>query len=241
MAFRKVYMTVLMFAMMFLLSENVSAMTFSQPVQIGKLSAPPMGYFEIEEYDYHKGTPCTIPEYKHLKLYEKGLARFGTGTDALYFHYDVNQKIPVPNTKYAVGLSKFGDKDIKNAVQANVGIPTIIWLLKTDSKMTFYLLEHGDPSGMVGTTRTLIGRKKDGTFVKYFSTYEIKKNYLGNPTHKDNKIEQSNKIFFEENTIIVPYYLWTNLEGTYQNVPKGEFRFKWDDAAQWFGVEHVVY
>ena len=24
-------------------------------------------------------------------------------------------------------------------------------------------------------------------------------------------------------------------------VPSGEFRYKWDDSAQWFGVEKVVY
>lgn len=223
-------------------STNCFAMNFFQPVKIGRVTLPPMGYFMIDECDYHKGTPCKDENYKNVKgMYEKGIVRFGNGENALFFHYDVNKKVKIPDSNYYGAMSKFGSQDVKNAVQIWVGIPTIIWKIKTDSDRMFYMLENGDASGMVGTTRTLIGRKKDGTFVKYFSTYEIKNSYLGRPTHKDKKIEQSNKIFFEENTIIIPYYVFKNIEGSYKNVPVGEFRFKWDEAAQWFGVEHVVY
>lgn len=235
---KKLYLVLLMWIFF---STNCFAMTFSQPVKIGEVILPPMGYFDIKEYSYHNGTLCKEKGYERLKLYEKGFARFGEGSEALFFHYDVNQKVKIPDSNYYGAMSRFGSQDVKNAVQIWVGIPTIIWKIKTDSDMMFYMLENGDASGMVGTTRTLIGRKKDGTFVKYFSTYEIKNSYLGKPTHKDKKIEQSNKIFFEENTIIIPYYVFTNIEGDYRNIPVGEFRFKWDEAAQWFGVEHVVY
>ena len=207
-------------------SQNVNTnkpLTFSKPVQVGKVIAPPMGYFELDGYDYHNGTPCSDKNYQHLNLYEKGLARFGNGKDALYFHYEYHKRVPNKGINDNKSFSKFGDKDIENAIQVPVGIPTIIWLLNTNSQMTFYMLENGDASGLVGTTRILIGRKKDGTFVKYFDTYEISKKYLGEQKiHEYRKKEQSGKIFFE---------------GTYQNVPKGEFRFKWDDTAQWFGVE----
>ena len=38
--------------------------------------------------------------------------------------------------------------------------------------------------------------------------------------------------------IIIPYCRWY-WQG--KSAPEGEFRLKWDDAAQWFGIEQVVY
>lgn len=39
-------------------------------------------------------------------------------------------------------------------------------------------------------------------------------------------------------SIVIVYRRW-HWKG--MSDPEGEFRFKWDDAAQWFGIEQVVY
>ena len=216
--------------------KNNQPMTFSQPEKIGEVILAPMGIFDIRGYTSHQGRLCTIPAYKHLKYYEKGLAKFGNGIDALYFHYDSNQMITTPDSKYPEVFSKFGSNDIKNTIQDVPGIPTIIWLIKTNSEMTFYMIEHGSAAGF-GSSSTLIGKNKNGIFIKYFDTYKVKDVYLGENKHRGIG-DEWNRFFFQDDTIVIRY-------GKYErsNVFKaiGEFRFKWDDVAQWFGVEHIIY
>ena len=232
----KKFWVMLMFAVMFLLSESGSAMTFSQPVKIGEVTLPPMGIFDVKEYSHHEGTLCTVPEYKHLKLYEKGHAIFGEGENALHFYYDSNKKVTTPNSKYPEIFSKFGGSDVKNTIQDVPGIPTFIWLIKTNSEMTFYVIEHGSAAGF-GSNCTLIGKNKKGTFVKYFDTYKVKDQYLGERNHRGIS-DEWNKFSFQDDTIIIRYGKY----GRYSVFNAiGEFRFKWDNTAQWFGVEHIVY
>ena len=203
---------------------------FLKSVQIGEVTLPPMGYFDIKKSDYHSGTPCTEKGYEHLGLYAKGIARFGNGDDALYFHYDAN------NGHYNGMVSRFGSQDFKNTVEDFPGIPTIVWKIKTNVGKTFYLLEHGDAAGF-GSQITLIGKNEKGKFVKYFNTYKIKDTYLGEKNHRGIG-DEWNKISFQDNTIIIRYGKY----GSYNKFNAiGEFRFKWDEAAQWFGVEQIVY
>lgn len=230
----------LMLMMWIFFSTNCFAMTFSQPVKIGEVSLTPMGLFEVNGYSYHNGTPSKARGFE--ECYEKGLAKFGDGKDALYFHYDANKKVAIPNTEYFDVLSRFGSQDAKNAVQVSVGIPTTIWLIKTDSEMTFYMLGYGEASTSKGNYHTLIGKRKDGTFVKYFDTYEIKGRYFNRkvplPSRDSVLTDERGKYFFDRDTIILRY---GKDSGYNQFNAIGELRFKWDDAAQWFGVEHVVY
>ena len=222
--------------MLLMVASNCFAMTFSQPVKIGEVTLPPMGFFEITKSDENKGTLCTDAAYKHLNLYEKGVARFGKGSDALYFHYDATKQVNVPNSKYPEIFSKFGSSDVKNTVQDVPGIPTFIWIIKTDTDMTFYMIEHGSAAGF-GSTCSLIGKNKKGTFVKYFDTYKVKDQYLGEKNHRGIS-DEWNKFSFRDNTIIIRYGKY----GRYNAFDAiGEFRFKWDDAAQWFGIEQIVY
>ena len=216
--------------LLLMIAPNCFAMTFSQPVKIGEVTLPPMGYFEIDECSYHDGVLCTEKEYAHLKMYERGIARFGTGEDALYFHYNAKQIV----NKYEP-LSKFGSQDIKNAIQIVPGISTVIKMIKTNSGITFYLLIHGNAAGF-GVNSTLIGKRKDGTFVKYFDTEEIKEKYFESAR---SVTDEEDKIYLKENEIIIGYGQYDMKK--YKYVHSGEFRFKWDEAAQWFGVEQVVY
>lgn len=212
-----------------------TAMKFSPPIKLGELTLPPMGYFDLSKATNNQGTPCSEKAYEHLNLYEKGTARFGDGDDALYFHYDAKQWLENPDEYHKDLFSKFGSQDINNTVQVVPGIPTIVWLLKTNSAVTFYMLEHGSAAGF-GSGNTLIGRKSDGTFVKYFDTYELKKKYFGCKSR--DLSDEWNTFFFQDNTITLRHGEY----GRYNAfTPKGEFRFTWNDKIQSFDVEHIVY
>ena len=221
-------------------AQTALAMTFQQPVKIGEVIYPPYGYFEIKGATYHKGSRCsrTDEPYKHaLNLYEKGTAQFGTGNDALYFHYDENTKGEDPLYKGGrFSLSRFGSKDINNAVQILPGIPTNIWRVKTNSNRTFFIIEQGSAAGF-GICHVVIGKNKDGKWVQFFDTRDVKKQYLGEKAERNIGGEWG-VFHFAENTIIMKY-------GKYRRIDvfnaQGEFRFKWDEAAQWFSIEQVVY
>lgn len=214
--------------------NSSSVMKFSQPVKLGELTLPPMGYFDLSKATENQGTLCHEKAYEHLNLYEKGTARFGDGDDALYFHYDATQRIKNLVTGYDELLSKFGSQDINNTVQVLPGIPTIVWLLKTNSDITFYILEHGSAAGF-GSSSTVIGKKSDGTFVKYFETHTLKKKYFGRKSR--GMSDEWNTFSFQDNTIIIRH-------GKYGNrnfVPEGEFRFKWNEQTQTFDFERSIY
>ncbi len=224
----------------FLLAANCFAMKLEQPVEIGKVTFPPMGYFAVEGATSHTGTPFSqqyidayhLNKNKIQPIYDKGVAIFGNGSDAIYFHYDARDGKPDHNI-----VSKMGSRDIKNTVDVGIGIPTHINLLKTDSGIDLYLLMSEDASGLVGCTYTLLGRRNDGIFVKYFNTYEMRSKYFG----------KARGIYFsqcsiQDDSIIIEYQRFHRELGQYgERVTEGEFRFKWDESAQWFGVEQVIF
>ena len=214
--------------------SNSTGMKFSQPVKLGELILPPMGYFDLSKATDNQGTLCREKAYEHLNLYEKGTARFGDGDDALYFHYDATQRIKNPVTDYDELLSKFGSQDINNSVQVLPGIPTVVWLLKTNSDITFYILENGSAAGF-GSSSTVIGKKSDGTFVKYFETRSLKQKYFGRKSR--GLSDEWNTFSFKDNTITIRHGKYSN-----QNfVPEGEFRFKWNEQTQTFDFERSIY
>lgn len=81
----------LMLGVMFTLSASVSAMTFSQPVELGKMGGLPTGGFWIHGASYNNGTSYRNGSFDkewNDKLYEKGIARFGEGDKGLWVYYD---------------------------------------------------------------------------------------------------------------------------------------------------------
>ena len=88
------------------------------------------------------------------------------------------------------------------------------------------------------TSYTLIGYNKNGDWVKYFDTDEIKKRYFGDKGSSFSRLFITD-LKCNENTIFIYYERFDpNLR---KNVKVGEFRFKWDEAAQWFSVEKITY
>lgn len=218
-----------------LLSAQCFAMTFSQPVQVGKISYANMGGYIFSQVSQNDGVLGKDRGSVQRKAYDHGVARFSDGYDALYLHYDAYKANVRGKTVNVIsyGYAKFGASDEKNTINVGIMMPEI-FKITSDEGLTFYSINdsYDLPSEF---TYTLIGRRKDGVWVKYFDTNDIAKKYFGN--RQDYWLKT---LSVKGNIISIYYELYNN--GNYRNTTgKGEFRFKWDDKAQWFGIEQVVY
>lgn len=227
------------FALMFvilIMSSTCLAMTFFQPVKIGRVGGTPQGGFWIEGASYNNGTSYENGKLDREwgKLYEKGVAIFGNGIDAIYMHYDCSNT----SSSRDPYRPKFGDKNATRSVSlgANEGEAVNISLIKNDSNITLYLL-HGEGSAAGTENYILLGRRSDGIFVKYFDTRDITKNYFGENLNLSNRPWYTN--FYCHGSIMIIKYKRNHTRQGY--LAEGEFRFKWDDKAQWFGIQQVVY
>ena len=218
-------------------AQTALAMTFQQPVKVGRVSIPIQrgGYgLVIEGATYNDGSYFR----KYIKDsigYDKGLAKFGDGDDALFFHYNYGATFENSKSNFvSKSHFKFGDKNVSNTI-ADIGVGSggEILQIKTDEGITFYSIRF-----MYQTSDlTLIGRRKDGKWVKYIHSKDISKMYFGG---KDG-YREPNGVIYEQvtvqgDTLIMQYSRFE----TYRKF-EGEFRFKWNEAAQWFGVEQIIY
>ena len=230
--------------MLMMITSNCFAMVFYQPVRLGMVSGTPQGGFGIDGASYNNGTSYKNGQLDKQwgKLYEKGIACFGNGDKALYMHYDCSQ---VGGREYWEAYSpKFGDKNAKNtvALQAGEGTSVKVSQIKNDSDITLYLLcEEGSVAGT--TNYVLLGRRPDGVFVKYFDMEDINIKYFGLQKNKYGttmgmKSPYYKKFYCQGDTMVIEYGRYHGKRGF---VNEGEFRFKWDEKAQWFSVEQVIY
>ena len=197
-----------------LVTNAAFAMTFQQPVKIGGIrhSQVSRGGISFENAVENNGT---------------GTARFGDSTDPLYVH--------VNNNSYVM---KFGAKNKSNTITIPAKVYFEIFKLSSNERGNFFVIK--DFYDLLETEKyILLGKKKDGTFVKYFDTDEVRKKYFG----KQWQGIWFNAIKTQGDTIIISYQ--RNLDGRQMRTDfadeRGEFHFKWDERAQWFGVEQIVY
>ena len=190
--------------MIMAMTSTCFAMTFSQPVKLGSI---------IED-------PGAQTRYKISRATndKDGIAKFGNGEDAIYFHHN--------NTR------NYGGKDLNNTFPFESAYGCDFTRIKTDSELTFYMI-HEWEYDFTGEKYILLGRRKDGTWVKYFDTRDLTKIYFDKPKNR-NEAPGYAKWYCVGDTIVVEYTRGPSKK-------EGEFRFKWDDAAQWFGVKQVVY
>ena len=228
MAFKKFFMTVLMFAVMFLLSENVSAMTFSQPVEIGSIGhyfQSPYEGLPISGESYNSGKLHNerpeIRKYASGKTYEVGIARFGDGDDALYCDYN-----------YEDDFIKFGGKD--NYVLSTGRSAKDIYKIDSDEGLTVYVIDTLRFGGF-----DIIGRQKNGAWTYYIDSNSITyKFFNGKLAYKGSEGVIYGTPQVKGDTIIIPYrYQLDRAILSYE----GELRFKWDNATQRFGFEKIFY
>lgn len=230
-------------------AQSAFAMTFQQPVEIGNVGGTPVGGFVINGATKNDGELFRMRDGKTIDsktyrgtVYGKGIARFGDGDDALYMHYDCSKERTI---QYVDAYSpKFGDKDAKRTVSLMAGEDDFvqIYRIQNDSDITLYLLR--DRGSVDGTTiYVLLGRRSDGVFVKYFDMEDINIQYFGLKKNKYGTTRGMHNPCYEScrcegDTIIIDYGHYRGRSGY---VKEGEFRFKWDETAQWFGVEQVKY
>ena len=217
--------------MLMMIASNCLAMTFSQPVEIGNFVAVNVGGFSFRSVSENNGT---LVKNGRKGVYERGIARFGNDSDALFFHY----KNGTLEKRYSDYIMAFGSDNIKNTVNVNVMTPKI-YKINSDNGITFYLIKDGYDLPEENCF-TLIGRRKDGVWVKYFETVQVTDKYFGKPP----KVWSANSIWCDNfklagDTMVIEYQQYNIVQKKYFKA--GEFRFKWDDKAQWFGVEQVVY
>ena len=217
-------------AILMMISSSCLAMTFSQHVKLGSIVFINAPGFSFHDVTSNNGTK--IESRRAGNYFSQGVARFGDGNDALFFHY----KQVTREKRYNDMITAFGSENIRNTVNITIKMPRI-HKINSDNGIIFYLIEDGNDLAEEDRY-TLIGKKKDGTFIEYFDTDKIRKRYFG---------QQWQGIWFKslkanENTIIINYQ--RNLDGRVMGRTadeNGEFRFKWDEKAQWFGVEQVIY
>lgn len=245
--------------MLMMIASSCLAMTFSQPVKIGHMFGTPMGGFVIEGATKNNGELFRMRNGKTVDsktyrgtVYGKGIAQFGNGEGALYLHYDFYKY----GIDYGKGLGgnyqegakngvKFGGKISEQLISFNQQIfetACSIERISTDKNLTLYMLIYSPAAG--SQNYILIGRRSDGVWVKYFDMEDINGKYFG-LSKNDYGTTMGNRclIIYEkyrcqDDTIIISY---KRSHGRSGYVKEGEFRFRWDTAAQWFGVEQVIY
>lgn len=146
----------------------------------------------------------------------EGVAIFGNNHNKLYIHFKDDR-----NNRYF----KLGGESISNTVEVNLGYTTI-YQITTDSDLLLYAVEECEPTG----DYTIVGKRVDGKFVKFISTEDIKLKYFG----RIYGTYQLAHIKVLGDKIVIPF-------GKEWRYPIGEFVFKWDESAQWFSIEKVVY
>ena len=233
--------------LLLIMSANCFAMRFSQPLETGfSIIKTQVGGGTIVKNatqnngDFYKRTyngQTIVFDGKgknNLVKYGKGVASFGKGADALFAHYDSYSK----DSKVY-----FGGQNIKNTIPIDSMIyGEEIFKIATDEGITFYMI-HTSYDLPDETWWTLIGRRKDGVWVKYFSSLEVTKKYFGKQGNVWNGLSICCDNFrVNDDTIIIEYSRYNKNSGKRGNpIKEGEFRFKWNDSAQWFGVEQIIY
>ena len=201
----------IVFVMCFMTFGNCSAINFSKSAELGN-----MGQYGPYGITIEGASEINAEKNNRGKTttYLKGIARFGK---SLYFYFDFKKN-----------LSKFGGKNFSDAVSVYVlEGGTRIYKLQNDQNLEMYLFFT--ETGAAGSYK-VIGKHKNGKWVTYFDTFDVRREYIGRALGIYLSLYS-----IQGDTMIFKYTSHENKFG------QGEFRFKWDDAAQWFGVEQIKY
>ncbi len=200
-------------------------MNFSQPVKIGCIGhyfQSPYEGLPIGGESYNSGKPHTERSgLGNAKTYEVGIARFGNDSDALYCYYN-----------YQDDSIKFGGKD--NHVLSTGKGYSEIYKIDSDEGLTLYVIDTTRFGGF-----NIVGRQKNGDWFSYVDGKLITDKFFnGKMAYNAIGGVLYGKVKVKDDTIIIPY--WYQLDEGIEQY-KGELRFKWDDAAQCFDIEKIVY
>lgn len=226
-------LTCILFMIVVLFSQVAYAMNMSSMNNVGSAWRFPDSSIVIENAISNQGKKV-IKNGKEWKanggkttVWESGVASFGDAGHPLYLTYD---------TGVAGGKTYFSDLNKTKVIIQYVAVGTDIYTVKNDSNLILYFLEATEQF-MFGPHRYILcGYRQDGKFVVYFDTNDIIKNY--GISNGDNKYLSFAKPVFYGNAIKIVYNVHHNKKDLTND---GELIFKWDEGAQWFSVNHVVY
>ena len=215
-----------------LLTNTALAMTFSQPVKIGEIGFPvqaPYNGFIVYGADNNTGTPYLEEGQTFkgapLQTYQKGVATFGVGKDALFCDYDFETQDFLHSLKFGgrgnyVLLSDMSFKDILK--------------IETGENLTLYIFYHN-----YCTSHLNIIGINNGAWQNYIDSKNISAQYFGG----NDGYKMDGSVIYEIPTcsgdkIIIPYHRW-HWEG--ETETEGAIILKWNDAAQWFSIDTKIY
>lgn len=208
-------------------ANSALAMKFSAPVEIGEIGFPvqaPYNGYIVEGANYNDGAAYREDyEYKGkpLTTYTKGTARF----DNLWCKYD-----------FDADLISFGGQN--DFVLNMDGAYKKIFRIDSDSALKFYAIRFD----YCVTDLKILGTSKDGKQVVYVDSKKLSEKYFdGKDAYKLDGGVLYDVPTCAGDTIIVQYRRWHWFNNGGISEPEGEFRFKWNDAAQSFAVNHIKY
>lgn len=229
-AVKRIMAMIMLFVFWMCCFATAFAMSLSQPEEIGRIGIAQAGSggggMSFYNATANEGDFYRVTNKNNKYTFGRGTVMFDKGADALYIHYNVYQE------KHR-GRVYCGGKNIDNTVQLSV-FNNFIYMINTDKGITLYPIRfaYGPESQW-----RIIGRRQDGKFVKYIDTEEITKRYFGaNATKPGKDLVTYAMIECHKDTIVIGYDADRSRQGD-----DGEFRFKWDEVAQWFSVEQIVY
>ena len=202
-------------------AEKNIPMIFSQPVEIGYIGYTPGSPYDREFY-IDKASAIKATPAKHKTHYTKGLAYWGTGKDLIYCHFDE-------------GFIKFGDENISNTVEVNP-ISARIYKVNNSKNKTIYIVDTrwGSASSFWRNFGyDVIGKMDNGKWVKYFS---VSGSFNPRTFNADKVSPHPENLICKDDTIIIEFY-----PNSHDGKKVYEMRYKWDEKAQWFGIEQIKY
>lgn len=214
--------------MMLMTTSSCFAMTFSQPVKIGEIGFPvqaPYHGFIVEGATQNKGYAYKENHKRNgkpLTTYVKGTAHFGD----LYCKYDFEAE------KISESIFFGGKNDF---VLKQDGSYKKIFSIGNVLGIKLYAIYHD----YCVTDLKIIGTRQDGKWVVYVDSKKISNKYFeGKDAYKEDGGVLYDQPICRDDSIVVVYRRWY-WKGTSE--AEGEFRFKWNDTAQQFDVEQIIY
>ena len=205
-------------------------MTFSQPKEIGSFVLLQVGHnsFEIKGAVYNSDR-AKIDSYSGRTYYTNGIARFGDDKSEIWLHYNKNSR---------PAYCRLGGENFSDTIPEDFSWGHKIFYIGGVNGFKFYALrsQFDMPSAQIKYEYNIIGRKPDGTWLKYFNTRKIIEKYIAKGYGYSMQ-----DLNVSGDTIIIKYKILEYKYKKIYNGQSGELRFKWDESAQWFDVEHIVY
>lgn len=232
----------LMTIMLIIIAYPVCAMGFSEPIYLGSISTDPSCAFYFKGNVINNGQPYNVPSRRDTVSYEKGVAVFGYGSNNLYCYYDysvLKHKWKYNTVPLGSHILSLGDDDRNAAVGLdNFEYGYDVYVTNLSNKSISIL--KSNPYISSGTNIIVLGKHKNGKFVKYIDCDDINERYFGLKrneygTTMGKGTPYYHKFYISDDAIVIEYKI------TNYNIVAGKFILRWDENAQWFSIKQVVY